>query len=91
MVLFAIGPNHRIGRRVHAGAEGEILFRRLGQRQVNSRKSMPAGHTREHSSQPTQRPARWKARVSCQAKLPFSVAEVLMATGRFLSAMHCRQ
>ena len=39
---------------------------------------MPAGQTRVHSSQPTQRAARWKARVMCQAKLPFSVAEVLM-------------
>ena len=36
---------------------------------------MPAGQARVHSPHPTQRPARWKARVMCQAKLPFSVAE----------------
>ena len=49
------------------------------------------GQTRVHSPQPTQRPAKWKARVMFHAKLPFRLLDVSMTTGLFLSTMHWLQ
>ena len=54
-------------------------------------KSIPAGQAAVQAPQPTQRPAKWKARRIFQAKLAEGVAEVSIRTGRFLSATQTLQ
>ncbi len=52
---------------------------------------MSAGHTRAHSSQPVQRPARWKARIRFQAVLPRSSMAGLTHCGRCFSEIQDSQ
>ena len=79
-----VGADDRLGLAVHAGAVAELVFGRLGQRQVQQ-PQVDAGRAGPRALVAADAAAaRWNARVMCQAKLPLSVAEVSMHCGPVL-------